>query len=318
MGPMRASASLAVLAGVLALSPVAHAGEAAKPTTAAPAGTKPTTGAPAAKTDAVAELLAKLDKDVAAELAILADTTKPDRERVAARRKLLTDALLAKASIQALIDLGKATTDNNVRMHVALALSRVRRRGDVEPILKNYDLLKSWLNGGDGDAALRHWAAMAVVNTRTAEALETLEPMLLSPREGEDVITRAVARVLGEWRGGKSQQLAIGMLLKMVAGKTPAVRVAGVQGLQVAAKRVNVPAVVDPLAELVRSDPEEAVWRAAEAALNEITRGMAPRRLSVPTAAKPDVRERLVKVWLFEWNRAMKKAAAKPAPAKKG
>jgi len=328
MGQMRASASLLVLAGVLALGPIAQAGEPATPATAAPADKKPATKAGPAK-DPLADLLATLDKDVAAQIAILADTTKPDKERVTARRELLADKLLAKGSIAALIALGKVATEgdlpeqpgldkdgisNNVRMHVALALSRVRRP-DSKPIVDNYALLKGWLDSKSSDPAVRHWTARAIVNTRTAEALKIVEPVLLSPKEGEEVITGAVARVLGEWRGTKSQPLAVAVLLKMLASKTAAVRVAGVQGLQVAGSRVNEPPVVRPLVGLVRSDADGSVWRAAEGALNEISKGMPIRRLSLPVAAPAKVRARNTRVWLFEWDRAKKKAAK--AAAKK-
>lgn len=298
MGDPRAFASRIALAAALALGPLARAAE-------PPAEPKKPSTAAAAKP----EPLPDMDKDVREQLEILRDTTKPDKARVMARRQLLTDKLLAKGSIAGLIALGKVAASDNVRMHVAIALSHVRRRDDAQPIIENYALLKGWLSAEGADPTLRYWAAMATVNTRTAEAIEMLGPILFSPKQGEEIIAGAVARVLGEWRGDKSHALAVGVLLKMLASKAPAVRVAGVQGLQVGRERVNEAAVVNPLGELVKSDPDEAVWRAAEATLNEVTTGMPVRRLSVPVAATDEVRARLIRIWLFEWAREKKNAA---------
>lgn len=286
-----------------------------KPTTAAPADKKPTTAA-AARKNPLPGLLATLDKDVAERIATLADVAKSDDARVRARDDLITDrTLVARQSVNALISLGRIAGElpleddqkDNVRMHVAIALSRIRQRTEAEKV--DYDLLAAWLDGKDADAALRHWAALAIANTRTPRALKLLDRILNAPDEGELITCLAVASSLGAWRKS-NQALALPVLLGMLASKTPDVRTAGIEGLRVAA--LNTPDVVKPLARMAAEDADEPVWRAAERALNELSKGMPIRRLLIPVGATPAARKEVARVWLFIWERAKKKQAAKP------
>jgi len=320
----RVRVGLAVLAGLLIGSLAAHAAEppapATKPATAAPAAKKPTTAAPAKK-DPLPGILAKMDKQVAERIAILADVSKTDEARVSARDQLATSrALLKKKSVDALIELGKVADQllldhdqaENVRMHVAIALSKIRQRGEANKVVANYGLLKAWLDGKDGDVAVRHWAALAIANTRTAEALKLLDKTLNDPAEGELITCSAVASTIGMWRK-RNQALALPVLLKMLGSQKPGVRIAGIEGLRIASVRTA--EVIKPLAKAAAADSDEPVWRAAERAANELTRGWPIRRMLIPVGATDGDRKEVVRVWVFVWEREVKKRAAK---AKKG
>ena len=337
----RVRVGLAVLAGLLIGSLAAHAAEppapptkpataapaAKKPATAAPAAKKPATAAPAAKKPTTAapakksplpDILAKMDKEVAERIATLADMAKTDEARVRARNQLVTDgALLKKMSVDALIELGKVADQllldhdrtENVRMHVAIALSKIGQRDEANKVVANYGLLKGWLESKDGDVAVRHWAALAIANTRTAEALKLLDKTLNGPAEGDLITCSAVASSIGMWRK-RNQALALPVLLKMLKSQNPGVRIAGIEGLWLAS--VSTAEVILPLAKAAAADSDEPVWRAAEGAVNELTRGWPIRRMLIPVGAADGDRKEVVRVWVFVWEREVKKRAAKP------
>ncbi|MFW6161513.1 MAG: HEAT repeat domain-containing protein [Planctomycetota bacterium] len=323
MGATSARVGLLVLAGWLIGALGVPAAQAPAPGTAAPADKRPTTAAPATKpsTDQPPEesplpgLLEGLAPEVAERIAIVADVVKPDAKRAEARNELVSDQkLLDKGSIEALIALGKIADKlpvpdededrDNVRMHVAIALSQIRSRPRADKVVENYPMLQAWLDGETTDAALRHWAALAVANTRTEQALKILDPILKGPVDGQAITCKAVAKAIGAWRG-KYRDMALPVLLDMIASEKPAVRIAGIEGL--AAGGVNAPKTIRPLAKIASDDPEEPVWRAAERVLNELTRKMQMRRLIIRAGATDEVRKEAVRVWLFIWEREMKK-----------
>lgn len=327
MGAMRACVGPVLLAGWLVGALGVRAAQAPAPGTAAPAGNKPTTAAPPTKpataeptqANPLPELLEGLDPKVAERIAILADVAKPDAKRVSARTELVSDAkLIAAKSIDALIALGKIAGQlpvpdpdedrDNVRMHVAIALSQIRSRPEANKVVESYPLLQQWLNGEETDAALRHWAALAIANTRTEQALQILNPLLKSPDDSQAITCKAVARAVGAWRG-KYRDMALPVLLEMIASKEPAVRIAGIEGLGVAG--VNAPETIRPLAKIASDTAEEPVWRAAERVLNELTRKMQMRRLIIRAGARSKDRKEAVRVWLFLWEREMKKKKEK-------
>lgn len=285
----------------------------AKPATAAPAATKPTTAAPAP------EPVPKpaMDPEVEKRIDLLMDPAAKENARVQARDELARDkALLAKGSVDALLWLGevapKLPLDDEqkpyVRMQVAIALSHLGRRQDVGPVVGKYDVLKEWLEGED--TAVRHWTALAIANTRTAAALDILGALLAKPSEDESaqITRRAVARAVGGWRGD-SLKLALPMLLKLLDSKGVNIRVAAIEGL--GATEIQEAEVVKPLAAIVSGGLDEQVRRAAEHALNDLTKGWAIRRLAIPVGATPAERKEKVRVWLFYWERAAKERAEK-------
>jgi len=73
---------------------------------------------------------------------ILKDPSRLDQERVRARDGLL---LFRSPGIRALIDLGKQDANDNVRMHVAIALSNVRKE-DRADVVAALDMLSAWLD----------------------------------------------------------------------------------------------------------------------------------------------------------------------------
>jgi hypothetical protein len=329
----RARVSLAVLAGLVAWSVQALAGApAAKPGTAAPAkpdtaaAAKPATAVPVApdtaaapeKKDPLAELLKEYDSEVADRIALIANPAESDEKRVKAREELVTDrALLAKKSIDALIDLGKAVEGLDVgdeqkpyiRLQVVIALSQIRQRREADKVVANYPLLKGWMDAKDGDAGVRHWAALAIANTRTPEALSLLEGVLTAP-DGDPtaaITCRAVAVAVGEWRKGSLEE-SLPVLLKMATeSKNDVVRIAGIDGLRTSG--ANRATVIQPLADIAAKEPTEPVWRAAERALNELTKGWPISRLSIPVGATLADRKELVRVWMYYWEREAKKRA---------
>jgi len=322
----RACVTLVVLAGMLVWSsqarggaPPAKPGTAApakpstaapaKPATAAPAATKPTTAAPAPKP--------AMDPEVEKRIDVLMDPAAEEDARLKARDELARDkALLAKGSVDALLWLGEAAPklplDNEqkpyVRMQVAIALSRLRRRADVGPVVAKYDVLKEWLESED--TAVRHWTALAIANTRTAAALDILGAILAKPSEAESaqITRRAVARAIGAWRGD-GLKLALSVLLKLLDNKDVNVRVAAIQGL--GAMRIQQLEVIKPLAAIASGGLDEPVWRAAEHVLNDLTKGWGIRRLAIPVGATPADRKEKVRVWLYYWKRAAKERAKK-------
>jgi len=324
----RACVTLVVLAGILVWSiqarggaPPARPGTAApakpstaapaKPATAAPAATKPTSAAPPPKTVPKPAM----DPEVEKRIDILMDPAAEEDARVKARDELASDkALLAKGAVDALLWLGEAAPklplDDEqkpyVRMQVAIALSRLRRRLDVNPVVGKYDVLKEWLEGDD--TAVRHWTALAIANTRTAAALDILGAILAKPSEDESaqITRRAVARAIGAWRGD-SQKLALPVLLELLDSKDANVRVAAIEGL--GATEIQRLEVIKPLAVIASDGLDEQVWRAAEHALNDLTKGWAIRRLAIPVGATPAQRKEKVRVWLYYWKRAARERA---------
>jgi hypothetical protein len=102
-------------------------------------------------------------------VAILADAEKDQKTRIEAR-----DYLARRGATQELIALAKESDDERVRLHVAIALGRLRR--NRSPIAENLDLVAPWLKAED--PALQYWAIHAVANARTAAAVERLEACL--------------------------------------------------------------------------------------------------------------------------------------------
>jgi len=326
----RACVTLVVLAGMLVWSIQARGGALpakpgtaapakpstaapAKPATAAPADTKPTTAAPAPKPVPKPAM----DPEVEKRIDVLMDPAAEEDARLKARDELARDkALLAKGSVDALLWLGEAASklplDDEqkpyVRMQVAIALSRLRGRLGVEPVVAKYDVLKEWLEGED--TAVRHWTALAIANTRTAAALDLLGAILAKPSEDESaqITRRAVARAVGAWRGD-SLKLALPALLELLDSKDVNVRVAAIEGL--GATGIQQAEVVEPLAAIASGGLDEPVWRAAEHALNDLTKGWAIRRLAIPVGVSPADRKEKVRVWLYYWKRAAKERAKK-------
>jgi len=99
-------------------------------------------------------------------VALLADEARTDAERVDAR-----EYLVRRAAVAELIALGKQTKSTNVRMHVAIALARLKRsHGEIAAALPT---LGAWLE--EADPAVRYWSVYAIANAQTLEAVTLLE-----------------------------------------------------------------------------------------------------------------------------------------------
>jgi hypothetical protein len=102
-------------------------------------------------------------------LEILGNPDHPDAERVRAR-----DYLVRQGAATELVELAKQTKHETVRLHVAIALSRLKAGREV--IAANFALLQEWRKAED--PALGYWAVQAIANARTPEAVEALGTVL--------------------------------------------------------------------------------------------------------------------------------------------
>jgi HEAT repeat protein len=210
---------------------------------------------------------------------VLADLSQPDSLRIKAR-----DALLQAGAkgIDSLVELGKKPgqareeDNDNIRMHVAIALANVRADRPMPDALdvvrkkaaENLDLLTSWLDRKDADPALRYWAIRAISFAQAPESANTLKKVLDS--KPDPSVRMSIARSLGAWEGEALVSSALPLLVGLLKETGAAARGAGIEGLRLTKR--NEEDVVLPLFARAQADPDEAAWRAAAEALQHLTR----------------------------------------------
>jgi hypothetical protein len=225
-----------------------------------------------------------------------------DAQRMDARERLLD-----RGAVTELMDLGKAATSDNVRMQVAIALGQERRDQSEEvkakireTVLANLDIFRTWLTEG-GDAALRYWAAQALARAHSPASLEILKTALAE--QTEPLIRSTIATALGPWQG-ESGAAATEVLLGLLADPEPDLRVAAIGGLR--RSGVRDVEVVRRVLKAAKEDPEEAVWRAALLALQELEPELR-LELAIRPGADDKERQRVLGVWERKWDYLLKK-----------
>lgn len=260
---------------------------------------------------------------------ILGDVDKPDKQRASARGDL-TD----EGAVKELLELWKATKDENVRMHVAIALAKVDKGRDV--IGKNLDVLAEGLAAKD--AALRYWTVFAIANARTAKALQLLAEALKAavealeaktkPKEGADKpATKVVDRVTNEERlivaiaralGSMGTDVLAGERAKLLFGAAllgnaahARIRIGAIEALRVWGRKTG--DIVLPLFQVAKTDPDEAVWRAAARALQTLARTQVfIQNVPPPVGCTEETRQDRLKVWERQWKIEAARRKRKP------
>ncbi len=265
---------------------------------------------------------------------LLADVAADDELRIRARdliRSTLT--FRANAVIPRLIQLGRKTKSDNVRMHIAILLASAPDGPKVLP--PAFPLLTEWLNSKNGDSGMRYWAARAIANLQDEKALEVLKAYILDTKN--PIHTRRVlVRDLAQWPEPLLRSKIVPLLLTLLKSTAaPAVPPKPEKDLGPAELRQRRKAeeeriefrtaiidalgltgldeelVVEPLLEVARKDPDERIWRAATAALRKVGGGV----LFIPPLAPEKERLDKINVWEKIWRRKHKRRAPKTAEA---
>ena len=243
----------------------------------------------------------------------LKDLGRADGVRATARSDLVREIdsgrASAKAAADELIRLAKETQSTNVRMHVAIALSELRKRRDL--VVANLALLAEWAKAQN--VALRYRAVLAIANARTEGAVDLL--VELSKDSDDSFVVSAVARGIGSMHDGAAAKSKVVMEkgIPVLTGpgflehKDPKRRIAGIEGLRLTSYKEE--KIVGLLFKVALSDPAESVWRAAMSALRE----MAPQGVqNVPPGATREERDQKLRVWQNEWKYQKRKLGAGP------
>lgn len=308
MAPPRVGTCVALVLALLLAAPGAIAGEAPAPEPPRP----------------------KFPGPIQKLLDTVADLDLPDRARAKART-----GLARQGAAEALLWLAADTQSENVRMHVAIALSRLtRNRGTIG---QNLATLSGWLKAED--PALHYWAVRAMANARTTEAasilgttLETIGAQYTAAIDAAEAATKkkepakalqakaraaklkpmlvVIARALGSMgKTAAADERKKHLLGHLLVGntKSSALRIAGIEGMRLWGLRS--PDIVAALFKVARDDPDEEVWRAAIKALQGLAR--IPRtELMLPAVSKPK-RVRKLKLWEKEWKILRRAAGSK-------
>ena len=267
-------------------------------------------------------------------LKLLADVTAEDDLRIRARDIIRSNlSIQPEAVVARLVELGRATKSDNVRMHIAIVLASAREGAKVIP--PALPLLTEWLNSKDGDVAMRYWAARAIANLKTERALDLLTKHILDPKSSIHT-RRVLVRDLAQWPEPLLRSKIVPLLLTLLKSTAaPAAPPKPEKGLGPAELRQRRKAeeeriefrtaiidalgltgldeelVVAPLLEVARKDPDERIWRAATAALRKVGGGV----LFIPPLAPQKERLDKIDVWGKIWRRKHKKRAPKTAEA---
>ncbi|MFW6107084.1 MAG: HEAT repeat domain-containing protein [bacterium] len=225
----------------------------------------------------------------------LADTTLHDEKRIAAREQLVS-----MGAAQKLLELGKTAESENVRVHVAIALSALPT-GREQAITGNLDLLSTWLAEAE-DAALRYWAAMAIAAVPSQKALDILTQALKGQKPSSR-LRAAIARVIGGW-GGEFAEPARKVILGLLDSEDPDARIAAIEALR--ANEVKNKEVIQRIYEVAKKDEREPVWRAALLALDRLEE-VVPKLLGkLPPGASDQARQRELMIWERRWKRLLR------------
>jgi HEAT repeat protein len=287
MGPLRLGLSLAILVGLASVPRAARA--------------------------------AAAGDEVQANLAALQDRTLANEKRATARNALINVFWRSGVPVgQEVLKAGKAATDDNVRMHVAIVLAQTREPlGGAEQASRTcivppevmapaIELLSGWFTRKDADAALRHWAAVALANTMDEKLIPLLKEKALAP--GNDGVLRvSVARALANWRGEAGVKVAAPILVELLGDKDEDMRATACDCLRVAGEDDE--AVIDALLKVAKEDPKEPVWRSAVATLRRLGGG----QLIIKPGADDKERQQVIGNWEKVWRSKPKK----PRPATK-
>jgi len=256
---------------------------------------------------------------------LLADLTVEDELRIRARDLIRSNlSIQPEAVVPRLIELGRATRSDNVRMHIAIVLASAREGARVVP--PALPLLTQWLNAKDGDVAMRYWAARAIANLKTERALDLLIKHILDPKSSIHT-RRVLVRDLAQWPEPLLRSKIVPLLLKLLESSAKPIarpkpteklgpaelrelrkaeeervefRTAIIDALGLS--RLDEPLVVEPLLKIAREDPDERIWRAATAALRKVGGGV----LYIPPLAAEKDRQGKIDVWEKVWRRKHK------------
>ena len=264
-----------------------------------------------------AALAAAPGDDVQANLAALQDRTLPNEKRAAARNALVNVFWRSGVPVgQEILKAGTAATDDNVRMHIAIIFAQTReplgareqapRTSIIPPELMApaTELLSEWFTRKDADAALRHWAAIALANTMDETLIPLLKEKALAP--GNDEVLRvSVIRALANWRGDAALKIVAPLLVELLADKDTDVRATACDCLRVAGEDNE--AVIDPLLKAAKEDPKEPVWRAAIGTLRRLGGG----QLIIKPGADDKERQQVIQNWETVWHAKKRRPAAK-------
>jgi len=266
---------------------------------------------------------------------LLADVTAEDDVRIRARDLIRSSlSIQPEAVVARLVELGRTTKSDNVRMHIAIVLASARQGAKVIP--PALPLLTEWLNSKDGDIAMRYWAARAIANLKTEQALDLLTKHILDPKSSIHT-RRVLVRDLGQWPEPLLRAKIVPLFLKLLESTAkPLARPKPTEKLGPAELRelrkaeeervefrtaiidalglsgLDEPLVVEPLLKVARTDPDERIWRAATAALRKVGGGV----LYVPPLAPEKERQKKIEVWEKIWRRKHKLPPRKAPEAK--
>jgi len=256
---------------------------------------------------------------------LLADVSAEDDVRIRARDLIRSNlSIQPQAVVARLIELGRTTKSENVRMHIAIVLASAREGAKVIP--PALPLLTGWLDAKDGDTAMRYWAARAIANLKTEQALDLLTKHILDPKSSIHT-RRVLVRDLARWPEPLLRSKVVPLFLKLLesAAKPPKrpkpteklgpaelrelrkaeeermeFRTAIIDALSLSG--LDEPLVVEPLLKIARKDPDERIWRAATAALRRVGGGV----LYIPPLASEQDRQGKIDVWEKIWRRKHK------------
>lgn len=290
-------------------------------------------GAIAGEAPAAEPARPKFPKAIQTRLDILANLALPDSARAKARKELAR-----QGAAEALLWLAADTQSENVRMHVAIALSRLTRNRAT--IGQNLAVLSGWLKAED--PALHYWAVRAMANARTTAAakilgttLETIGAQYTAAIEAAEAATKkkepakalqakaraaklkpmlvVIARALGSMgKTAAADERKKHLLGHLLIGntKSAALRIAGIEGMRLWGLRT--PDIVAALFKVARDDPQEEVWRAAIKALQLLARIPRTELMLYPPGISKAERLRKLKLWEAEW-KILRRAAGRKA-----
>jgi len=247
---------------------------------------------------------------VQGRIAILKDLQQPDSVRCRVAKELAQDyKLLRSGGPEALVALGKETTDENMQLQIAVAISNMRGSAGDTVAKDNLELFSKWLVDGK-DNALRYWAAILVARAQNQAAADTLAKVLegLDPKTEKGLRSSVIAAMasLEGTLGAKAEDL----LLKLSTDKQSELRIEGVEGLRKRKRDKPSVEVIDRLLELSKTDKDEAVWRCAVLALREVAPSSLRSGLNIAAGAPEDERQSTLKTWERRWVREKKQILA--------